>query len=68
MEIDLSKIEAKMNVIIALLLKANMNDDLPEVEIIKMLKQIGLENEDIAKILNKTTTQISKQLYKAKKR
>ena len=68
MEIDLTKIENKMNVIIGLLVKNQLDNDTPEVETIYMLNRLGLDNESIAKILNKTTTQISKQLYKAKKR
>ncbi len=68
MQIDLKSIEAKLNVIIALLLENQIENKKPEVETIHMLKKLGLENTDIALLLDKNTRQITKQLYKAKKR
>lgn len=68
MQIDLKSIEAKLNVIIALLLEKQSENKKPEVETIHMLKKLGLENSDIAILLDKNTRQITKQLYKAKKR
>lgn len=70
MEEVLRSIDIKMNIIISLLLglQNTNNEEIPEVKIIKKFHDLKLSNEQIAEILNKTPTQISKQLYKAKKR
>ncbi len=70
MEELLKSIDAKMNVLVALLLNQTKinSDDMPEKDKIKLLSDVGLNNKEIAKIFNKTAQQISDQIYKANKK
>lgn len=62
-------INRKMNVLISLMmLLQSDNEFTTDVDKISKLKEWGLENEEIGQLLGKTTIQISKQLYKSKKR
>ena len=64
----LKSIDSKMIVIIGLLLESKISEnDVPEKELIKRLSDLGLNNQGLAKIFNKTTKQVSDQIYKANK-
>lgn len=65
----LENINRKLNVIISLLM-LQQKDGVFDTDVVKIskLKDWGIDNEEIGKIVGKTTIQVSKQLYKSKKR
>lgn len=65
----LEEISRKMNAIISLLILEYEEDKLStEVEKVAKLSECGLTNDEVAQILGKTSRQVSKLLYKSKKR
>ena len=70
MEELLTSIDTKMNVIMMLLVnpEAFKDDSVAERDKIKLLSDAGLDNTVLAIMFNKTSKQISDQIYKAKKR
>ncbi len=71
MEELLIQINKKLNVLIGLLLEIhNSSEEKPKAEkdIIKKLSDLGMTNKDIGLLLSKNANQISKQLYKAKRK
>lgn len=65
----LESINRKMNVIISLLMLTQKDNGFnADVEKISKLKEWGLTNDEIGQIMNRSATQVSKQVYKSKKR
>ena len=69
MEEILKSIDNKMNAIITLLLNQSKfkQDEMLERDKIKILSDVGLSNQELAKLFSKTAQQVSDQIYKAKK-
>lgn len=71
MEKELQKIIEKMNVIIYLLVDLKLSIDKEKVSkkvIYKRFSDLGMSNDDIGKIFNKTGTEVSKQIYETKRK
>jgi hypothetical protein len=69
MEKELKKINAKLNVLIGILIDMKSeNNKVPEKDVFRRLSDLGMENVDIGKIFGKTSEQVSKQLYETKRK
>lgn len=69
MEKQLEKLNQKMNALLSILLDVVYSNDKEkslEQSKVKKLKDAGMENEDIALVLNKPVQSISKLYYKTK--